>query len=224
MRPLFPLLFPPLLRPLFQPLLPTLFTRVFLRGGPAAALRAFVARKGTVTVDPIAPLGPCFALDGSSLRPRRFVPRQRPAAGTWIGVAPGGVFAFDVQMPDLAWLIRDPAKRWARTRFTDPTTKRATFYSTNHDYDPVSQIAIIRLYYEPVDGKGAGRVVKLSQRKFFPAELEALVAHAGLRVVERFGDFLWRPLDGSAESQVLVCEKANPRRGNVVSRRGFRRT
>jgi hypothetical protein len=53
--------------------------------------------------------------------------------------------------------------------------------------------------------------VKLSQRKFFPAELEALVAHAGFRVTERYGDFSFRPLDGSAESQVLVCEPAPKR-------------
>ena len=123
-------------------------------------------------------------------------------------LAPGGAFAFDVQLPDLAWLIRDPSKRWARTRFTDPTTGRAMFYSTNHDYDPVGQIALIRLYYEPVDGKGPTKIVKLSQRKFFPAELEALVAHAGLRMVERYGDFAWRPLEATAESQVLVCEHA----------------
>lgn len=139
-------------------------------------------------------------------------------------LTPDGAFAFDVQMPDLAWLLRDPTKRWAKTRFTDPTTGRAMYYSTNHDYDPVGQIALIRLYYEPVDGKGPTKIVKLSQRKFFPAELEALVAHAGMRVVERYGDFGWRPLDGRAESQVLVCERAIPRRGNAVSRRGFRRT
>ncbi len=137
-------------------------------------------------------------------------------------LAPGGAFAFDVQMPDLGWLLRDPSKRWAKTRFTDPTTGRAMFYSTNHDYDPVGQIALIRLYYEPADGKGPTTIVKLSQRKYFPAELEALVAHAGLRVVDRFGDFSWRPLDGAAESQVLVCEAAISRRGNTVSRRGFR--
>lgn len=129
-------------------------------------------------------------------------------------LSPGGAFAFDVQMPDLAWLIRDPQKRWARTRFTDPTTGRAMLYSTNHDYDPVGQIALIRLYYEPVDGKGPTKIVKLSQRKFFPAELEALVAHAGMRMVDRYGDFLWQPLDGTAESQVLVCELATSRKSS----------
>lgn len=155
-------------------------------------------------------------------------------------LVPGGAFAFDVQLPDLVWLARDPSRRWARTRFTDPTTGRAMYYSTNHDYDPVNQIAMIRLYYEPAEAAasesagararrgrpragdpapecptggpgpagppGETRVVQLSQRKFFPAELEALVAHAGFRVVARYGDFSFQPLDGTAESQVLVCE------------------
>jgi SAM-dependent methyltransferase len=123
-------------------------------------------------------------------------------------LAPAGAFAFDVQMPDLAWLLRDSSKRWAKTRFTDPTTGRAMYYSTNHDYDPVNQIVMIRLYYDPVDGKGPSRVVHLSQRKFFPAELEALLAHGGLRMIERYGDFHGQPLDGSAESQVVVAESA----------------
>lgn len=127
-------------------------------------------------------------------------------------LAPGGAFAFDVQLPDLAWLGRDPNKRWAKTRFTDPATGRATYYSTNHDYDPVNQIALIRIYYDPVDGRGPSKIIKLTQRKYFPAELEALVAHAGLRLAARYGDFFWAPLDGAAESQVLVVEPALPRR------------
>lgn len=127
-------------------------------------------------------------------------------------LTPDGAFVFDVQLPDLAWLIRDGGKRWARTRFTDPTTKRPMYYSTNHDYDPISQIVLIRLYYDPVDGDGPGRVVQLSQRKFFPAELEALVSHAGMRVVDRYGDFSFGPLGAGAESQVLVCQLASARR------------
>ena len=123
-------------------------------------------------------------------------------------LTPTGRFVFDVQLPDLAWLNRNPDKRWARTKFTDPNTGQKFIYSTNHDYDPITQIALIRIYYDAV-AAGKSRVVKLSQRKFFPAELEALVAHANLRVVERYGDFLCAPLDGYAESQVLVC--AHPR-------------
>ncbi len=123
-------------------------------------------------------------------------------------LTPTGRFVFDVQLPDLAWLNRNPEKRWARTKFTDPKTGQKFVYSTNHDYDPITQIALIRIYYDAVTA-GKSRVVKLSQRKFFPAELEALIAHANLRMVERYGDFQFAPLDGYAESQVLVC--AHPR-------------
>lgn len=123
-------------------------------------------------------------------------------------LTPDGMLAFDVQMPDLKWLSRDPDRRWARTRFTHPTTGKQVVYSTNHDYDPVTQIALIRIYYEPVEG-GPARVVKLSQRKFFPAELEALLAASGFRLVERYGDFDGAELDGTAMSQVLVCKLAS---------------
>ena len=133
-------------------------------------------------------------------------------------LGPHGAFAFDVQMPDLTWLSRDPEKRWAKTKFTDPTTGRAMLYSTNHDYDAVNQIAVIRLYYEPADGKGPTKIVKLTQRKYFPAELEALIAAAGMRVVARYGDFFWGELHGGAESQVVVCEVAKPPRKTAARR------
>jgi SAM-dependent methyltransferase len=120
-------------------------------------------------------------------------------------LAPGGRFAFDVQNPNLFWLSRDPSRRWARTAFRHPRTGERLVYSTNHDYDPVSQIALIRLFYAPAVGPGRERVVHLGQRKFFPAELEALLAHAGFAVERRYGDFSGQPLDGAAESQVLVC-------------------
>ena len=120
-------------------------------------------------------------------------------------LAPGGRFAFDVQVPDPAWLARDPRRRWSRTRFTHPRTGEQLVYSTNHDYDPVGQIALIRIYYDRVDGRGRSRVVHLSQRKYFPAELEALVAASGFDVVERYGDFAGRRLDRTSDSQILVC-------------------
>jgi SAM-dependent methyltransferase len=126
-------------------------------------------------------------------------------------LAPGGRLAFDVQMPDLAWLLRDPTRRWARTRFTHPRTGERLYYSTNHDYDPVSQIALIRIYYDPADpvrsddDPARARVVQLSQRKYFPAELEALLAAGGFAVVERWGDFAGQPLGPAAESQVILA-------------------
>jgi SAM-dependent methyltransferase len=127
-------------------------------------------------------------------------------------LAPDGHFAFDVQVPDPAWLARDPRRRWSRTRFVDPRTGTPMVYSTSHTYEPIGQIALIRLYYERADGRGRPRVVHLSQRKYFPAELEALVAAAGFDVVERYGDFAGRPLAAGAESQVLICRRRRRKR------------
>ncbi len=123
---------------------------------------------------------------------------------------PDGLFAFDVQMPDFAWLLKDPNKRWARTKFRHPITKQRLAYSTNHVYDPMRQIAFIRLYYEPLeDGPLKDTaVVNLSQRKFYPAELAALLHYAGLQVVRHRGDFAGDILDEFAESQVLLCRHA----------------
>ena len=124
-------------------------------------------------------------------------------------LAPGGLFAFDVQNPDLEWLTRDPDKRWARTEFLHPTSGEALVYTTNHIYDPVSQICVIRLYYGPqIAGPGRfERTVHLSQRKFFPAELAALIDGNGFELVARYGGFRGEPLSAGTESQVLVCRR-----------------
>lgn len=125
-------------------------------------------------------------------------------------LTPDGVFAFDVQMPDLAWLLKDPDKRWARTKFKHPVTKQRLAYSTNHVYDPVRQIAFIRLYYEPLEDGPLEHemVVNLSQRKFYPAELDALLHYNGFEVLRHRGDFGGDYLDEFAESQVLLCRLA----------------
>lgn len=121
-------------------------------------------------------------------------------------LTPGGRLVFDVQNPDLHWLTRDPSKRWARTRFTHPRTGERMIYSTNHEYDPISQIVVIRLYYEPAPGSAApARVITLSQRKFFPAELEALLDANEFAVERRYGDFHGNPLDRDSDTQIVVC-------------------
>jgi SAM-dependent methyltransferase len=116
---------------------------------------------------------------------------------------PGGLFAFDVLMPDPAWLARDPDRRWARTRFRHPRTGQRLVYSTNHSYDPVRQVAIVRMYYEPEGDGGAAQVVHLAHRQFFPQELEALLHYAGFRIEQRYGGFDGQPLSDGSLEQVI---------------------
>ena len=134
-------------------------------------------------------------------------------------LAPGGLFVFDVLNPDLRWLSRDPARRWARTRFRHPVTGHRYEYSTNQTYDPVAQIAYMRIYYRSLDsgtdGDGTEHVVRLAHRQFFPAELMQLVHSAGLLVVDRYGGFQGEALEDGSESQLLLCVSGDQVAGNV---------
>jgi SAM-dependent methyltransferase len=129
-------------------------------------------------------------------------------AGVRALLSPTGKFAFDVLNPDLKWLTRSAAKRWARTRFKHPTTGVELEYTTNQTYEPISQIAHIRIYYERLDSTDGDRhlqVVRLAHRQFFPAELEALLWMNGFAIETRWGGFGGETFEGDSESQVLLC-------------------
>lgn len=130
-------------------------------------------------------------------------------------LVPDGSFAFDVQLPDLDWLQWDPDERHAITRFVHPVTGERLVYSTNHTYDPETQICHIRIYYDDAPPRGRRftpprhprRLVHLAHRQIFPEELRMLVATAGLLLESHTGDFLDRPLGETKESQVVVCRR-----------------
>ena len=130
-------------------------------------------------------------------------------------LCPGGLFAFDVMNPDLAWLSRDPTRRWARTRFRHPRTGKITYYSTSLSYDAALQIAFMRIYYEPA-GTQKTRTIRLTHRQFFPLELEALLHYNGFAVEAHEGDFDGGALVPESEEQVLRCRS---RRQIRISRR-----
>ena len=117
------------------------------------------------------------------------------------GLMKGGWLAFDVLPPDPAWLGRDPRRRWGRTTLRHPTTKQRFVYSSNHVYDPDTRLLHMRLYYQPVDGRGRQRgkerTIRLCHRQLAPDEGERLLAGAGFRLIEILGGFDGRPLDGA---------------------------
>jgi SAM-dependent methyltransferase len=126
---------------------------------------------------------------------------------------PGGVFGFDVLLPDFEWLRLDPHERHAVTAFVHPRTGEKMFYSTNHDYDPDTQICHIRLHY---DRNTTGRLrpgvepvetVHLAHRQIFPEELRGLLGIVGFEIESQTGDFLELALTSDVEVQVLVCTK-----------------
>lgn len=124
---------------------------------------------------------------------------------------PGGTFAFDVLLPDLEWLLLDPEQRHAVTRFTHPRTGERMIYSTNHSYDPDTQVCHIRLYYDEgtrLRARAEPReVVHLAHRQIFPEEVRALLSWAGFELESQTGDFLDLTLNRDVEVQVVVARK-----------------
>lgn len=132
---------------------------------------------------------------------------ERFFAGVHAHLAEGGLFVFDLMNPDLKYLSRDPQRRWDRTRYKDPYTKRAMTYSTQLVYDAPLQIAFMTIFHERVDGKGRARKSHLTHRHFFPRELLALVHYNGFRIERREGDFRGGALTADSEQQILRCRR-----------------
>ncbi|PRQ09862.1 class I SAM-dependent methyltransferase [Enhygromyxa salina] len=128
---------------------------------------------------------------------------------------PGGSFGFDVLLPDLDWLRWDPHERHAVTRFEHPRTGEQMIYSTNHEYDPDTQICDVRIYYDAYDEEWDGlrpgvkplSVVHLAHRQIFPEEARALLGIVGFEIESHTGDFLDLSLSSDVEVQVFVCTK-----------------
>lgn len=120
-------------------------------------------------------------------------------------LAPGGTFIFDVLMPDLRALIRDPERLYSAGTVTLPPSRRRYKYRESFNYDPVTQVLVITLYFQALDDPEEILTQTIAHRQFFPAELEALLHYEGFEIAERYGDFDGDPLLDFAESQVIVA-------------------
>ena len=140
-------------------------------------------------------------------------------AGVARALRPGGWLAFDTFAPAASFLARDPAARWAPTRFRHPATGRPTLTWETHRLR--GRVLAMTFHYQSLDGRGRPhgpvRRVELAHRLLAPEEVEALLARAGFRLVGTWGGFDGRPLDGETEQHVYLARA--PGRRNVASRR-----
>jgi SAM-dependent methyltransferase len=119
-----------------------------------------------------------------------------------------GRLAFDVLLPDLRGLARDPTRRYRLGRVYHPAGRKRYDYRESFDYDAIAQVEHITLWFDDPDDPSASFATPLAHRQFFPQELDALLHYNGFAVVERWGSFDRDPLDDDAESQIYVCRLA----------------
>ena len=118
---------------------------------------------------------------------------------------PGGRFAFDVLLPDPVSLARDPSKRYRGGEVPHPRDGARYRYSEYFSYDPVAQVETVIMDFEHPAKKGRSFCTPLTQRQFFPAELEALLHYNGFATESHTGDFDGEPITAATESQVVVA-------------------
>ena len=107
-------------------------------------------------------------------------------------LAEDGEFVLDVSVPAPEDLLGESGRRYQGPAVKDPVTGEALRYSELFTYDQVRQILTVVAEFR---GKGRQYLrVPLTQRQFFPAELEALLHYNG------FGEIRFEP-DFAAVSQ-----------------------
>ena len=118
---------------------------------------------------------------------------------------PRGRFVFDVLLPDPASLARNPSKRYRGGRVPHPRGGVPYRYSEYFSYDPMRQIETIMMDFEHPADERQSFCTPLTQRQFFPAELEALLHYNGFRIDSHTSDFTGGPITPETESQVIVA-------------------
>ncbi|HJZ61399.1 MAG TPA: class I SAM-dependent methyltransferase [Miltoncostaeaceae bacterium] len=119
-----------------------------------------------------------------------------------------GELWFDVAFPDLAEIQGSiGVVRLGEVHHdgaSGAVLQHAAWYD---DFDPVTQTLEFTLQVDRSDDAGTVRRVLRHHRVhlFMPAELGHLLARAGLRVLDRYGDFGGGPVTGESERQVYRC-------------------
>ena len=118
-------------------------------------------------------------------------------------LAPGGIFVFDVHLPQAAILARDPDEHFG-VEDGPFTSLGEQVVAEKSNYDAVSQI--LTQAWTLAHPEGSTRALRLALRQFFPQELQNLLTAQGFKVLGHYGDFDSSPLQSNSLKQVLYVK------------------
>ncbi|MEM9692052.1 MAG: class I SAM-dependent methyltransferase [Myxococcota bacterium] len=104
-------------------------------------------------------------------------------------LSPDGLFVLDASMPDPEELHRDPNRLHRTPRFRHATTGEVVRYGERFTYDPLRQVLIVGMEFEPRGRPEDSWVTPLTHRQFFPCEMEALLHYNGFALTDLHADF-----------------------------------
>lgn len=120
-------------------------------------------------------------------------------------LSPGGRLAFDVSNPDPRSMARDPTRLYKCRPVVHPMNGERYDYSEAFHYDRATQVMHVSMILEHPNNQEDVQISALSQRQFFPAELESLLHYNGFVLESLQGGFGQEPLTSESESLVVVA-------------------
>ena len=120
-------------------------------------------------------------------------------------LAPGGRFAFDVFAPRLERMARPSEPEFLELSFEHGGESVARYTSVSRDYP--AQLLHVHFRYERRRGSDVvgNEEARFAMRWFWRYELEHLLARAGFREVELYGDFDRRPVTADTPAFIAVA-------------------
>ena len=119
-------------------------------------------------------------------------------------LAPGGRFIMELYNPSLEILSREEGERSPFLEYEHPDGSGTVRVEFSSRYDQSTQVLHLRLYYS-IPGVSGEPTEHVSNRMYFPQELDALLKYNGFGVVEKYGDFDGKAFESGDTYQVVVC-------------------
>lgn len=130
------------------------------------------------------------------------------------------VFIFDIINPDLMDLNREEDETWFYDSFyvyeecgvlkrvpkgleSSFINKKIMVIEDSVIYDKNTQIATYKLSYS-IEGKNEF-VYNLTQRMYFPKEIDYILKSSGFKIENKFGSFDEKPFKKDSNSQIFIC-------------------
>ena len=122
-------------------------------------------------------------------------------------LAEGGRFVIDVYMPDLRRLLIDPEVRQRLGEYEDPDGAGRVVVTHTAGYDAVTQINSVKTFHRlpdaPAEVEGSFEL-----KMYFPQELQGLLRHNGLRLLEACGEYDGTALTNASSRQIYTVAAA----------------
>lgn len=124
-------------------------------------------------------------------------------------LAPEGRFAFDIYRPNPGWLACVTPDPVVARRFTDANGRAVEVIESNAAYDSATRILSgeWRLRDAATGAPIPADPIIQRVRQYFPDDIAAALARAGLRATEAWGDLDRSPFAEGARRQVYVCRR-----------------